>query len=353
MNVQRQYSLPNCKLVLEGPAEGSGARPLVSSVDKVECYFSGYEKPLAGGREFLESLVSGVSDYAQEYLSGIPHLTHRLRQTSHRLVELKRVDKNLHRLMVQPQINDGAALSITPQQLDLTTVQLFDLVEAIDQLYADGQTMPGLVSNLSPLPKRYVAAQKPIAKRAAAPALGISGLAISAVALFFVPAPEVQRPQTSSTSQSTQTAEPTSASPPAPGGTPPSPAASAAADEVGVALDNALPVTDLVEQDRLKASLYNKIDQAWKTTPTFTKALEYRVGVATNGAVVGYKFISSEAVQYKQEVPLLELLQVPPTSSETGDASSEAIAQFRVIFEPNGTLEVSPWYAAPTASPSP
>jgi Domain of unknown function (DUF4335) len=228
MNVQRQYSLPSCKLILEGLADtsaGTTARPPVSLITKIECYFSGQEKPLTGGRDFLESLASTVSDYAQEFLSGISHpVNHRDRHTPNKLVELARIDHNLHRLMIQPQATDGAALSMAPQQLNLTTVQLFDLVEAIDQFYADAQTLPDLTLNLHPLPKRYAAAQEPVAKRIAAPALGTVGLAMTALALFFIPAPPVQRPQPTSTGESQETVSPASpnasatASPPSPDG---------------------------------------------------------------------------------------------------------------------------------------
>ena len=237
MSIQRQYSLPSCKLILEGQSSSEPSdsikdqdltdsagfdRPLVSEISTVECYFSGYEKPLRGSRAFLESLASTVSTYVQEFLSSVPHGAYGDRHNLHRLVKLERVDQNLHRLMGQPQVADGAALASTPQQFDLTTVQLFDLVEAIDRLQADAQTLPDFKLNLAPVPKRYVMAQEPLAQRAAAPALGTVGLAIAALALFFVPAPPVQRPEpTSATSSQTSTSpsvSPSAASPPTPPG---------------------------------------------------------------------------------------------------------------------------------------
>ncbi|MBI4783564.1 MAG: DUF4335 domain-containing protein [Oscillatoriophycideae cyanobacterium NC_groundwater_1537_Pr4_S-0.65um_50_18] len=378
MSIQRQYSLPSCKLILEGQgnptpnstedASGSFARPLVSEVSNVECYFSGYEKPLTGGRAFLESLASTVSIYAQEFLSGIPHGGYGDRPNAQKLVELERVDRNLHRLKVQPQV-DSTALSTTPQQFDLTTVQLFDLVEAIDRLNADAQTLPDFKLNLAPVPKRYVAAQEPIAKRAAAPALGTAGLAIAALALFFVPPPPVQRPEPAGASpQSTTVLPSTSPSGASPGagspspdaGSPspevavPSPGAGTADEQTAAALLTTLPeITDPAEQERLKTALYEKIDPAWTVKPTFQEPLEYQVGVAANGDLVGYSFLNEQALQYRQEIPLLELLRVPVAAPETAGANNqEAIARFRVVFEPNGVLEVSPWYgqAAPVES---
>jgi hypothetical protein len=379
MAIQRQYNLPNCKLILEGLGDALEVRPLVTAISNVECYFSGHEKPLAGGREFLESLVVTVSDYAQEFLSGVLHpVAHRPNHP--KLVKLEHVEQNLHRLTVQPQALESTS-SAAPQQFDLTTVQLFDLVEAIDQFYADAQTLPEMVLNLPPLSKRYVASQEPIGKRAAAPALGVSGLAIAAAALFFVPAPEVQRPQTtgSSTNQTESQVSPgatASASPPgsspavsptavsptaagegataaSPTTSPTDPAASANEQAAAAILTTSPEITDPAEQERLLGILQEKIDQTWTTAPTFTEDLEYRVGVAANGNLVGYSFVNPEALQYKQEVPLVNLLQVPTATGATGASNPEPIAQFLVVFKPTGSLEISPWYGQAESSPSP
>ena len=266
---------------------------------------------------------------------------------------------------MQPQVSDGAALTAPPQQFDLTTVQLFDLVEAIDRLHADGQTLPDFKLNIAPVPKRYVVAQEPLAKRAAAPALGTAGLAIAALALFFIPAPPVQRPEptsaTSSQTAVTPSASPTAASPPNPPASPNAalPGAGTAEEETAALLLTTAPeITDPAEQERLKTVLYEKIDPAWKVTPTFQKPLEYQAGVAANGDLVGYKFLNNDALQYKQEVPLLDLLRIPTaapsaTPANIGATGQEAIARFRVIFKPNGVLEVSPWYGQPETAPSP
>ncbi|NEQ26135.1 MAG: DUF4335 domain-containing protein, partial [Microcoleus sp. SIO2G3] len=46
MTIQRQYSLPNCKLVLEGLSDPAAPidpiRPLLSILVNAECHFSGY-----------------------------------------------------------------------------------------------------------------------------------------------------------------------------------------------------------------------------------------------------------------------------------------------------------------------
>ena len=399
MAIQRQYSLPSCKLILEGLGDSTEARPLVSVVSNVECYFSGYETPLTGGREFLESLVSTVSDYAQGFLSGVMHpASHRDRHNPNKLVQLDQVEKNLHRLMVQPQISDtvaSATASSQPQQFDLTTVQLFDLVEAIDQFYADAQTLPDLTLSLLPLPKRFVASQEPIGKRAVAPMLGVSGLAIAAAALFFIPAPQVQRPQTTSNSSSQTKSQVSpgvaaSASPPgsspnpsaspnaspnaspsapnsllaSPNGSPTASPSPATAEEQAASaiLNNSPEITDPADQQRLLGVLQDKLNQTWTKAPTFTKELQYRVGLASSGDIVGYSFANNEALQYKQDIPLPELLRVPVAAGAAGATNPEPIAQFRVVFKPSGGLEISPWYgqaepqpgstASPAVSPS-
>ncbi|NJR64450.1 MAG: DUF4335 domain-containing protein, partial [Leptolyngbyaceae cyanobacterium CRU_2_3] len=342
MNVQRQYSLPSCKLILEGLADisaGAMARPPVSIISNVECYFSGQEQPLTGGRDFLESLVVTVSDYAQEFLSSVSHIaTHRDRQNPNKLVKLEQIDKNLHQLIVQQQVSDGTTLSSASQQVTLTTVQLFDLVEAIDQFYADAQTLPDLALHLHPLPKRHVAAQEPMAKRATAPALGTVGLIAAAFALFLIPVPPIQRiqptsdsatdgatpeglPSSSSAVGTASPASPNAGTSPSPNPTSPSPATplGSADEQAGaVLLSNSPVITDPTEQERLKTALYDNIDKAWRTIPTFKKDLEYRAGVASNGDLVGYSFINDEALQYKQEVPMMDLLRIPPVTSAAG-----------------------------------
>jgi hypothetical protein len=78
MSIQRQYSLPTCKLVLEGLTDDNlagdrqdGARPLMSILVSAECYLPPRKEPIAGGQEFFQSLVNVVSHYAQEFLSGV------------------------------------------------------------------------------------------------------------------------------------------------------------------------------------------------------------------------------------------------------------------------------------------
>jgi hypothetical protein len=374
MTIQRQYSLPNCKLVLQGlnnDATDLSGRPLLSMVTNVECYLGGQKTPIVGGRDFLESLVQSVSYYAQGYLSGIQHLIRRDRQHMG-MVQIQQIEPNLHRLTVQPEAGAGS-----PSEVNLTTVQLFDLVEAVDQFFADAQTLPDLSLKLDPLSKRHVVSPEPLAKRATPAAVGLSGLAAAAAILFMLPVPEVRRPESASEQTSEQTTEalpltsPTPESSPESSPTAESPAAESTAsssptaataedaanstagdDGAGLNLATVPEITDPAELDQLTVQLYDRLDLAWTKEPTFDGELNYRVGVNENGDIVGYKYANDAALTYLTDTPLADVQFSPTPESATGEpasdsasstTSTEPIAQFRVVFKSDGVLEVSPW----------
>jgi len=410
MTIQRQYSLPNCQLVIEGlsqdTADTSG-RPPISVVTHVECRVAGHDRPLLGGKDLLESLVKAVSAYAQEYLSGIPHPAAHLKHRGiPELVQLQRIDTNLHRLTVQPQIDnptgkDKAKLYQMPTtpaaQLDLTTVQLFDMVEAVDQFFADAQTLPELSLNLTPLSKRFAAAQEPIAKRALPAALGLSSLTVAAIALFYMPNPPNRRPQPI-TANPVLTNPLASATPSPPGSAAPSastvavnpsasvsstlvsPSASPASvavspsgslsvspvgspsvttsaaiaspsgsQELDTLLSTAPEIINPGKLDSIIVALQSKLYKGWIAKPlqSFTTNLEYRVGVAENGDILGFKFANDAALTYVKETPLLDLRYNPAGATP----SPAPVAQLLVIFRPDGILEISPWNGTTANSP--
>ena len=368
--IQRQYSLPNCRLILQGVGTDAdtSSRPLMSMVTNVECYLAGQKTPIMGGRAFLESLTTAVNHYAQAYLSGIQALLRRDRREKTELVQLEQVGENLHRLTVQPE--DGAlGQAAASAEIDLTTVQLFDLVEAVDQLLIDAQTLPELGLKLDPLSKRHVKAAEPLAKRTGPAVLGVSGLAAAAALLFMLPAPVVKRPETSEVGPSTeQPASPTPGNNPAASSSPSpdsatslnstaKPAASAAAASAGLNLTSASEITDPTELDRLTTQLYNKLDAEWQKKPSFEGELIYRVGVNPTGEIVGYKYSNDAALTYLRDVPLADVQFETPageTASPSSARSAKPIAQFRVVFKSDGVLEISPWAGqSGAASPSP
>jgi hypothetical protein len=312
-----------------------------------ECRFAGQQQFLVGGRDFFESLVRSVSRYAQEFLSQVHHP--KLHGEKPELVHLQKVkDKNLHLLTLLPTAEsllagsgvamapNSASHSMMPQgvpvQIYLTTVQLFDLVEAIDQFLADRRTLPDLSVPLQPLSKRYRNADQPMAQRVAPAALGLTSLALSAIAFFLVPAPQPKLSalqsnarETTSKNSSQPTAKPTT--------TPPSDA------DLEKAL-SAPEITDPTLVRFLQRRLYNKLDQAWKNRGSLNENLQYRVGVGKDGAIVGYKPVDRTPIDASKQTPLPELLYIPATGSI---ANQEPLAQFRVVFNNKGILQISPW----------
>lgn len=384
MTIQRQYSLPNCTLILEGLGDAIAipdapvGRPPLSVLLNVECRFTGQTPSLTGGREFLEQLIAVVSRYAQECLSGISHTAPRAKPG---MVQLEPIAPDGHRLTVYPKSDQpvDAGTSLEPIQLTLKTLQLFDLVEAIDQLLADTQTLPDLTADLTPVSRRAIAAQEPTVTRVAPLAVGISSLAAAALALFFVPIPDFRPPEPEPTTQESP-ASPTagdsaspeplvspnqelvddpaaqleespidgSSSPEAASGTD-SPNAETTTAEPSVAtaaaeLDTLLaapPIADAEQIDRLTENLRTQLSDEWDRDHTFDQELVYRVGVAENGDILGFKQTDQASIDHTDETPLLDLLYLPV---EDDSPQEEPIAQFRVVFTPSGVVEVSPWY---------
>lgn len=320
MTIQRKYMLPNCTLILEGLSENGSQsqelRPVMSILISAECLLPNSKQPISGGRDFFESLVTAVSGYAQEFLSHVPH------QEAHNneqgLVQLQKVDANRHRLIVQPEKQDesGVNTPIAPAatEINLTTVQLFDLVEAVDQFFADSQTLPDLSLQLSPVSKRFTRSGQQLVKQAVPATVGASSLALAAIAFFLAPIPEAQRPsQTQSQSGSAQST-----------------------------IATAPPITDPSQLVALNQKLYNQLNQAWKTKSAVKQDLIYRVGVDKNGAIKGYVAGNDAANTQVGQTPIPALLAKPVTTNST---AREALAQFRVVFSHTGQVQVQPWEA--------
>jgi len=365
MNIQRKYSLPNCTLLLEGLSDATKAvhfqemRPELSILVNAECYLSGYNQPLVGGREFFESLVRAVSGYAQEFLSSVPNpLAH---NTESELVQFQKIHSNRHRLIVHSEVQKSAEAKSNngkaPIQIDLNSVQLFDLVEAVDQFFADSQTLPELSLELQPVGKGSGLASQAFIKQAVPAGVGVSSLAVCALAFGLIPAPQVRQPQqqTNSTTPSatpsaasatnpTPSAIPTpSASPianatPTPNTTPT--ATSAVTTDLETLLKTVPEITDASQLRALNRQIYNQINPDWANRSGLNEDLVYRIGVAADGAIVGYKATNKEANQAIEKTPLPKLLYNP---AKRGGINNEPIAQFRVVFTQQGVLQVSPW----------
>jgi hypothetical protein len=361
MNIQRKYSLPNCTLLLEGLSDASRAvhfqemRPELSILVNAECYLSGYNEPLVGGREFFESLVRAVSGYAQEFLSSVPNpLAH---NTESELVQFQKIHSNRHRLIVHSDVQKSAELKSNngkaPIQIDLNSVQLFDLVEAVDQFFADSQTLPELSLELQPVAKGSGIGSQAFIKQAVPAGVGVSSLAVCALAFGLIPSPQLRQPQQqtnsttpSATTSATDATNPTPSAIPTASATPianatPTPTATPAVTRDLEALLKTVPeITDPSQLRALNRQVYNQISPDWANHSGLNEDLVYRIGVTADGAIVGYKATNKEANQAIEKTPLPKLLYNP---AKRGVINNEPIAQFRVVFTQQGVLQVSPW----------
>ena len=352
MTIQRLYDLPNCKLVLEGYS--ADTRPILSALMSAECHFKGKGQPLTGGREFFESLVRAVSSYAQEFLSGVSSPLNRSGKSG--LVEIRKIHGDLHRLSFEEPMETARETQenvASGRSIDLTAVQLFDLVEAVDQFFADPLTLPDLALDLRPVSKRDVTSREPVAKRALPAAIGTSGLALAAIAFFFLPIPEVRRPVEPVLERegSGLDVEPSPISTPEEPIIEPSPSPSpedtsklsspetifTANLEESLATTPTPKITDSDKIEELGQELYAAIDENWRQ-PLSTN-LTYRVEVAEDGAIVGYKPINPEAADDVGRTPLPELLYKPVSDRN----EKEPIVEFKLELKSDNSLQVSPW----------
>ncbi len=369
--IQRLYSLPNCSLMLEGFSDtlvlnSTEFRPLLSILINAECRLARLEKPLTGGREFLDSLVAVVSQYAQEFLSGL-HATRLPKQATTGLVQLERVNDNTHRLSLRSPMMLDSSTTLTvpspnnpsPNQIDLSTVELFDLVEAIDQLLADTQTLPDLSLHLKPLSRKEIAKTETATKQVVPAAIGLASLAAAAFAFSLLPVPKVEPPQDlypvrSGETTNKLTPAPSASPTPVPSQPSPSPSAAVSSNpsptpiadlrKLEAALVAAPEITDSATLDQLGKQLRERIEPQWTTKSAISQDLIYQVGVGKDGEILGYKPVDSIALENSAKTPLLGLV------ARQGDRpATDPLARFKVVFTPSGGLEVEPWKQATTS----
>ena len=198
MNTKRQYILPNCNLILEGLEDDDpqnvdilDGKPPMSILINAECHLLKSNQKLSGGRVFLANLSRAVSNYAQEFLSGLP-------QAVDNSVEYPKIaispvaDHNLlHRLTFEPESGSGE----TKIEVDLSTVELFDLIDAVDRFYLDRSTLPDMTLDLRSVSRRYRKPEQPLTERLTPVAVGFTSLAVAAGALFLIPPPKTAPPE--------------------------------------------------------------------------------------------------------------------------------------------------------------
>ena len=348
MTVQRQYTLPNCNLKLEGLTAGDEGDPMapLTVVLNSECTFLGLPDTLSGGRDFLNGLVQTVSDYVQSLLSGVPYPLVAEVSDEHP-VALKLGSDRRHHLTAQVVDDQGAP---TQKSLELSSVQLFDLMEAIDQLLADTLTLPDMTLQLSSLHRRHARPAEPAAQRALPAAAGLSALAAAAAVLFMVPVPEFEpaRPEEEQ-AEAALVEEGNGAAPAAPDGPPPEPTAATAgeetvADPVAAAtalgrLGAAPSITDADTLATLQEDLEATLTAALPEALPFEEDLVYRVAVSAAGDILGYKYENEAALINIDSTPLPELTFIPLDAEA---AIAEPVAQYEITFTPEGEVEAEP-----------
>jgi hypothetical protein len=381
MTVQRQYILPNCNLIIEGLIAGDESDPTspLTVVLNSEFTFPGTVDRLSGGREFLNAIVKTVSDYAQSLLSGVPYPLEASPSESQPVTLTPTVNQR-HQLIAT--VTD-ANQQTTQKTVELNSVQLFDLMEAIDQLMADNATLPDMTLQVAPLNRRHARPAEPVTKRVIPAAVGISTLAASAALLFLVPVPEFEPTprEEEDVSELVETeadnlangddaaddppvtaedaAEPAIADSEDTDTDAPEPPLSEAeeADETedsfvgpvaaGIALGR-LSAADAIADDGLlndlEAELESKLATALEDLADgdelpFEESLTYRIAVSETGDILGYKYENDAALDNIDATPLPTFTFVPV---DTDSAVEERVAQFRLTFEPDGTVIAEP-----------
>ncbi|MGB3135794.1 MAG: DUF4335 domain-containing protein [Nodosilinea sp.] len=348
MTVQRQYTLPHCNLVLEGlSANANDPLSPLSVLMNAECHLPGAtEATLTGGREFLDSLVAAVSRYGQQLLSGVPYPGSSAAPSP---VEIKPGEGSYHHLIVQQQplgepISDINAQP--PLDVTLTTVQFYDLMEAVDQLLADTQTLPDLTARFQAVSRRLVQPTEPVAQRAAPAALGAAALAAAGLALFFVPLPEFEPTRPESNTAPPAETSPDSSSAPDPVLEADSAELSPEADDLE-RLESAPPITDAATLNLLRADVARRLQDAWTAAPRPSGDLTYRMVVSEDGDILGYKYDNDLALAEVENTPLPQLTFVPVDRAEP---VREPVAQFMATFTPDGEVMVEPAGSATEAA---
>ncbi|WP_293337375.1 nitrate ABC transporter ATP-binding protein [Microcoleus sp. CAWBG58] len=175
-------------------------------------------------------------------------------------------------------------------------------------------------------------------------------IAASPAPIAASPAPIAASPAPSAAASPTSIASsaPSAAASPAPIAASPAPSAAASPASIAAESPAAAPtaatsatsvISDKAELDAIGNQLYARIDENWKTTPTFTESLTYRVKVKQNGDIVQFEPTNKAAKDFLKETPL------PVLQATAGAAAgAQKTADFQVTFSPTsgggGVLEV-------------
>jgi Domain of unknown function (DUF4335) len=287
----------------------------MSSLFNAECHFVGREQPLFGGRDFLTSLVTTVSNYSQEFLSGIPHPIQP--QSTNSLVSIVKGSRaDIHHLQAILESSPGSRTE-QPTQVDLSTVQLFDLLEAIDQFLADKRTLPDIMIPLQPISK---AIAQPISTHAVPAGLGLASLVLASLIGYALPIPNVVPPKSNNPQSINQTTPKSTTTSPEPTSSTPS--------KTGV-------ITEATQIGFLERKLQRDLNQSWQQRGQIKQPADFLVNVNQDGQIVSYKAGAKTNAAQSALTPL------PKLSTNNADPN-QAIGNFNVVFNPTGAIEVKP-----------
>ncbi|MFN4279110.1 DUF4335 domain-containing protein [Thermosynechococcus sp.] len=199
MLLQRQYSLPNCTLRIEGLSGQAGSEQL-DIVTLCEWEITGKDQRIKGGKEFLVALLNSVPAAAQTWLSGV-----KLQRSPQYPIQIEieaanQVSLHIPRKLLQasPEENSETPTNDAAEEtleVQLTWLQLADLIEALDQLCSDSQMLPTLIPTFHSLPRRAIAPAVPLRKQLMPLGIGAASLAIMAAIFFHLPLPERRPPR--------------------------------------------------------------------------------------------------------------------------------------------------------------
>jgi Domain of unknown function (DUF4335) len=323
MTIQRQYSLPNCTLALEGygdaSASGSDLRPVMSILTSAECRLMG-QPVMRGGKDFFEGLIATASLYAQQVLSDVRVPA---ADEGNHAVHLDRVGPDQHQLIYKPESGDQ-------QTLNLNTVQLFDLVEAIDQFIADNQTLPQ---------------REPISKQAVPFAAGLGSLAIAAAAFAAMPTPQIKQPNDLTFTAAATTTPAKQGTDPLVNPSPTPPAATPAASPTPSVTTK---ITDPEKLKQLSSTLEKQLQTNFNAGTPVAETVSYEVMLGQDGKILDYRPANAAAKDLVNQTPLPQLRYTPVPGSD----AQEPVASFRAEFTPEGAVRVQP-AGSPTSSVSP
>jgi len=105
-------------------------------------------------------------------------------------------------------------------------------------------------------------------------------------------------------------------------------------------------ITDNILISALNQKLQDQIVTVWQNKPV-EQRLEYRVSVNADGNIVAFEPRSQTAADLAAQTPLPMLVKYHTSnlnSSQLVSISQERLGKFRVIFTPQGSVQVSPWH---------